>query len=151
MSVLVDTNILLRRIQPHHVHHAVAIESVASLLARGETVHFTLQNISEFWNVVTRPTAVNGLGFEPEFAFSEVKKIERVLTLLPDAPATYEEWKCLVATYAVSGAKVHDARLVAIMNVHGVRRLLTFNAGDFIRFEIEVIHPSAVQNESERL
>ncbi len=144
MSVLVDTNILLRRVQPDHAHHAVAIESVARLLATGEPVHFTLQNISEFWNVATRPIAVNGLGFSPEFALNEVGKIEQVLTLLPDSPAAYEEWKRLVATYAVSGAKVHDARLVAIMNVHGVRRLLTFNTADFVRFEIEAIHPSAV-------
>jgi predicted nucleic acid-binding protein len=144
MSVLVDTNILLRRVQPDHAHHAVAIESVARLLATGEPVHFTLQNISEFWNVATRPIAVNGLGFSPKFVLNEVGKIEQVLTLLPDSPAAYEEWKRLVATYAVSGAKVHDARLVAIMNVHGVRRLLTFNTADFARFEIEAIHPSAV-------
>jgi predicted nucleic acid-binding protein len=67
-----------------------------------------------------------------------------VLTRLPDSPATYEEWKRLVITYAVGGAKVHDARLVAIMNVHGVRRILTFNIADFARFEIEALHPSAV-------
>jgi len=30
------------------------------------------------------------------------------------------------------------------MLVHGVRRILTFNAGDFARFEIEALHPSAV-------
>ena len=41
MSILVDTNILLRRIQPDHVHHAVAIDSVAGLLATGEAVYFT--------------------------------------------------------------------------------------------------------------
>jgi predicted nucleic acid-binding protein len=63
MSVLVDTNILLRRIQPDHEHHTLAIDSVARLLATGEQVYFTLQNISEFWNVMTRPIAVNGLGF----------------------------------------------------------------------------------------
>jgi predicted nucleic acid-binding protein len=67
-----------------------------------------------------------------------------VLTLLPDSPAVYEEWKRLVITYAVSGAKVHDARLVAVMNVHGVRQILTFNTSDFARFEIEALHPSAV-------
>jgi predicted nucleic acid-binding protein len=33
MGVLVDTNVLLRRIQPDHQHHAAAIESVARLLA----------------------------------------------------------------------------------------------------------------------
>jgi predicted nucleic acid-binding protein len=144
MSVLVDTNILLRRIQPDHAHHALAIDSVARLLAAGEQVYFTLQNVSEFWNVMTGPVAANGLGFPPAFALSEVGKIERVLALLPDSPAVYEEWKRLVATYAVTGAKVHDARLVAVMNVHGVRRILTFNTSDFARFEIEALHPSAV-------
>jgi predicted nucleic acid-binding protein len=142
MSVLVDTNILLRRLQPDHVHHAVAMDSVARLLASGEPVHFTWQNIAEFWNVMTRPIAVNGLGLSPEFTLDEVAKIERVLTMLPDVPAAYEEWKRLVAAYAVSGAKVHDARLVALMNVHGVRRILTFNTGDFARFGVEAIIPS---------
>ena len=33
MSILVDTNILLRRTQPAHPDHAVAVESVAPLLA----------------------------------------------------------------------------------------------------------------------
>ena len=107
-------------------------------------MYFSLQNISEFWNVVTRPAAVNGLGFSPQFALNEVAKIEQVLTLLPDVPAVYGEWKRLVSTYGVSGAKVHDARLVALMNVHGLRRLLTFNTADFSRYDIEAIHPSAV-------
>jgi hypothetical protein len=33
MSVLVDTNILLRRTQPGHAQHAVSMKSVARLLA----------------------------------------------------------------------------------------------------------------------
>jgi predicted nucleic acid-binding protein len=145
MNVIVDTNVLLRRIQPDHMHHALAIDSVARLLASGEQVYFTLQNISEFWNVVTRPIAADGLGLSPALALSEVDKIETVLTLLPDSPAVYEEWKRLVATHAVRGIKVHDARLVAVMNVHGVRRILNFNTADFARFEIEVLHPAAVK------
>lgn len=144
MSVLVDTNVLLRRVQPDHLHHGLAIDSVARLLATGEQVYFTWQNISEFWNVMTRPIAVNGLGFSPAFALSEVEKIETALTLLPDSPAAYAEWKRLVTAHDVTGVKVHDARLVALMNVHGVRRILTFNTGDFVRFDIEALHPSAV-------
>jgi predicted nucleic acid-binding protein len=105
MSVLVDTNVLLRRIQPSHEHHALAIDSVARLLAAGEQVYFTLQNISEFWNVMTRPVTANGLGFSPAFALGEAGKIETVLTLLPDTPAAYGEWKRLVSTYAVSGGQ----------------------------------------------
>jgi predicted nucleic acid-binding protein len=144
MSVLVDTNVLLRRTQPTHENHAVAVESVARLLATGEPVHFTLQNIAEFWNVVTRPVGNNGLGFSVALALAEVEKIERVLTLLPDVPALYGEWKRLVVQHGVQGVKVHDARLVAAMNVHNVRRILTFDAGDFARYGIEVLQPSSV-------
>ena len=144
MSVLVDTNVLLRRTQPAHESHAVAVESVARLLATGEPVHFTLQNIAEFWNVVTRPVARNGLGFSVALALAEVEKIERVLTLLPDIPAMYGEWKRLVVQHGVLGVKVHDARLTAAMNVHKVRRILTFDASDFARYGIEVLQPSSV-------
>jgi predicted nucleic acid-binding protein len=144
MSVLVDTNVLLRRTQPSHQSHTAAIESVARLLAADEPVYFTLQNISEFWNVVTRPIVNNGLGLSVAVALGEVEKIERVLTFLPDAPAMYGEWKRLVVQHSVLGTKVHDARLVAAMNIHGVRRILTFDSGDFVRYGVEVVHPSSL-------
>jgi predicted nucleic acid-binding protein len=48
MSVLLDTNVLLRRTQPDHPSHAVAVESVARLLAAGEPVYLALlQNVVE--------------------------------------------------------------------------------------------------------
>jgi predicted nucleic acid-binding protein len=40
----------------------------------------------------------------------------------------------LLAAYPGAGKQVHDANLVAAMLVHGVGRLLTFNATDFQRF-----------------
>jgi predicted nucleic acid-binding protein len=144
MSILVDTNVLPRRTQPDHEHHLVAVESVAVLLGKGETLHFTLQNVSEFWNVATRPLESNGLGFSIDLTLSEVEKIERVLTLLPDTPAIYPVSKRLVAQHSVRGAKVHATRLVAAMNVHSVRSLLTFNSDDFVRFGIEVLRPTSV-------
>ena len=76
-------------------------------------------------------------------ALSEVEKVEAALTLLPDTPAVYPEWKRLVVLHGVLGVKVHDARLVAFMNVHGVRRILTFNAADFLRYGIEILQPSS--------
>jgi predicted nucleic acid-binding protein len=144
MSVLADTNILLRRTQPGHPSHTLAVESIARLLAAAEPVYFTLQNISEFWNVATRPVANNGLGFSIGLALGELEKIERFLTVLPDSPAVYGEWKRLVLRHGVLGSKVHDAKLVATMNVHGVRRVLTFNTEDFSRYDIEAVHPSEV-------
>jgi len=144
MSALVDTNVLLRRTQPDHVHHAVAVESVAKLISAGEPLHFTPQNISEFWNVATRPAENNGLGFSNSLAMREVEKIERLLMLLPDTPAIYPEWKRLIAKHNVRGVKAHDARLVAAMNVHAVPRILTFNVNDFARFGVRAVHPTSI-------
>src|ERR1035437_8238822 len=144
MSILADTNILLRRTQPDHPSHTLAVESVAKLLAAGDPVYYTLQNMSEFWNVATRPTANNGLGFSVALALAEMEKIERCVTVLPDSPAVYGEWKPLVVQHSVLGNKVHDAKLVATMNLHGIRRILTFNTEDFTRYGIEAIQSGVV-------
>jgi len=145
MSVLVDTNILLRSVEPLHPQHAVAVGAVSRLLAESTPVYFTLQNIAEFWNVATRPLANNGLGFSIPSTLAEVEKIEALLTLLPDTPAVYAEWKRIVVEHGVSGVKVHDARLIATMKTHGVSRLLTFDVDDFTRYTgIEVMHPKTV-------
>lgn len=79
MSVLVDTNVLLRRTQRLHETHAVAVQSVAHLLARGEVVYFTMQNIAEYWNVATRQVENNGLGLSAATVSAEVQKIEALL------------------------------------------------------------------------
>ncbi len=44
--------------------------------------------------------------------------------------------------HAVSGIQVHDARLVAVMRVHGIAHILTLNVGDFQRYPgINAVHP----------
>jgi hypothetical protein len=60
MSILADTNILLRRTQPDHPSHTLAVESVAKLLAAAEPVYFTLQNIAEFWMSPRGPWLITG-------------------------------------------------------------------------------------------
>ena len=80
----------------------------------------------------------------PKYRPSRIAASIRILTLLRDSPATYTEWKRLVIKHSVVGVKVHDTRLVAAMNVHGVGRILTFNVDDFARYGIEVLHPSSV-------
>jgi predicted nucleic acid-binding protein len=104
----------------------------------------TAQNIAEFWAAATRSQAQNGLGLAVAVVAAALEHIERVFALLPDEPAIHAVWKWLAMTHGVIGSRVYDARLVAAMMVHGVRRILTFNAGDFARYGIEVIHPSEV-------
>jgi predicted nucleic acid-binding protein len=144
VSVLADTNVLLRQFEPGHSHHRAAVDSIARLILSGEPVHVTAQNVAEFWAAATRSPAQNGLGLTVALVTAALDHIERVLALLPEHPAIYDHWKHLVATHGVIGNQVYDARLVAAMRVHGVGRILTFNAGDFTRYGIEVIHPSTI-------
>jgi predicted nucleic acid-binding protein len=141
MTILVDSNVLLRGLQPEHPSHSVASAAVSRFLDAGERLWVTSQNIAEFWNVATRPTVNYGLGLSTALARWEVDRIERLMALLPDSPAVYPEWKSLVIKHDVIGTKVHDTRLVAAMNVNGIRRILTFNTADFKRYAVETLHP----------
>jgi predicted nucleic acid-binding protein len=120
MSVLIDTNILLRSAQPGHPSCSQATDAVAKLLRQSESVFYCPQTIAEFWNVATRPVGANGLGFSSDEAWKEIESIERVLMLLPDGPGIYPEWKRLVTHHGVRGVQVFDARLAAVANVCGI-------------------------------
>jgi predicted nucleic acid-binding protein len=104
------------------------------------------QNIAEFWNVATRPAELNGFGFSQTEVVHEIASIESLFPVLPDVPAIYGAWKDLVQDHQVQGVKVYDARLVAVMLVHGIDSVLTFNAADFKRFNsISTILPSSIK------
>jgi predicted nucleic acid-binding protein len=107
---------------------------------------FTPQVLAEFWSVCTRPpSARGGFGLPPAGAERRARVIERYFPLLPDSAATYHEWRQLLLRHRVSGAQVHDARLIASMKVYGITHLLTFNADDFTRYlDITVVDPQHV-------
>jgi predicted nucleic acid-binding protein len=83
MRVLVDTNILLRSVQPNHPLCSQATHAVSKLIRQKDAVLFCAQNVAEFWNVATRPADRNGLGLSAEEVLQEVGNIEKALTLLP--------------------------------------------------------------------
>jgi predicted nucleic acid-binding protein len=140
----VDTNILLRSVQPNHPLCSQATYAVSKLIRQKDAVFFCAQNIAD-WNVATRPADRNGLGLSAEEALQEVSSIEKSLALLPDVPAIYRAWKQIVAAHKVQGVKVYDARLAAIMRVYAVESVLTFNSVDFERFtNVRAIHPSSL-------
>ena len=65
---------------------------------------------------------------------NELSRLEEFFSVLRESAEVYSEWKRLVAEHKVQGVKVHDARIVAAMNVHGINRIVTFNADDFRRY-----------------
>jgi predicted nucleic acid-binding protein len=143
MLVLFDSNILLRWQEPHHPDQILVAAAVDRLLISEAVACYTSQNLGELWNVLTRPIDRNGFGMTPTQADRRARAIESRVRLLPDTPDVHIEWRSLLVDYRISGVQVHDARLVASMHIHSVKRILTFNKGDFKRFtDIEAVHPA---------
>lgn len=147
MAYLADTNIITRRVLPTDPQHSVVSAALLTLDRQGETVYITPQNLIEFQALATRPTATNGLGMTPAQASTEARRIEAVYSHLPDTPAIYPLWRNLVDTYAVVGRQVYDARLVAVMQAHGITHLLTLDPTDFRRYAtiITIVEPQNVR------
>jgi predicted nucleic acid-binding protein len=125
MPILIDTNILLRSVQPSHPMHASAVRAMEVLMKREEALVVALQNVAEFWNAATRPAVNNGLGFTIEEAQEELTRIEGFFQVLSENTASYATWKTLLIANRVSGVQVHDARLVAVMKTYGVAQIVT--------------------------
>jgi predicted nucleic acid-binding protein len=129
-----DTNVLLRPADRSHALRPVVRNALRKLRAGGHTFRAAAQNFVEFWNAATRPVTSKGWGLPPANALKMLRIVERVFPLLADSASAYADWRRLVLTFGVLGVQVHDARLVALMRVHGVTHILTLNAADFVRY-----------------
>ncbi len=143
---LVDTNILVRLAEPSEPEHPVCKQAVRRLEDAGETLCLCAQAAIEFWSVATRPKDVRGLGFSPSKAEMALCEAEASLVWLPEPADIAARWRALVNRHQVRGRQVHDTRLVAFMEAHGLTHILTLNTTDFARYtHIAVLHPADVK------
>jgi predicted nucleic acid-binding protein len=145
VACLVDTNVLVRLAVSADPRHLSARRAVEALEEEG--LYAASQNFVELWNVMTRPIQNNGLGQTTTVADQILRGFEQTFSRLPEPAGIYDRWRELVVRFGVSGVKVHDARLVALMLANDVVRILTFNAADFRRYEVlgvRVVEPGEV-------
>jgi predicted nucleic acid-binding protein len=103
-------------------------------ISTGTTLCYTAQIIAEFWNVATRPTDKRGgFGLSTTHVEALVQTIESGMLLLADETeeAVYREWRRIGSNHSVLGFQVYDARLVAVMRIHRIQYILTFNVKGF--------------------
>ena len=93
------------------------------------------------------PGAVGAL-LPPETAdeaIVELSSLKALFSWLDETSAIYGVWEQLVVTTPVVGKNAHDARFVAVMMVHGLTHLLTFNLQDFRQYSgITAVAPADV-------
>lgn len=145
MATLVDTCILLRAFDAHFLECRLIRQALRKALSEGDKLLVTVQNMAEFWNVMTRPLTNNGQGLSPGQAKRRLAIVERLCEVVSEDRTSYSHWKRLVDELTVTGVAVHDARLVAVMLSLGVTRVLTLNDRDFRRYEQEGIGATTPQ------
>ena len=142
MSLLIDTNVLLRLADERSADHSVAEAAIGHLLASNVSLFICAQVLVEFWAVATRPKLANGLGWPSATAAEAVRALRDQFPLLAETPDVLDRWFELVDRCRVAGKRTHDARLAAVLLVHGIQELLTFNTADFPRsWGVEAAHP----------
>jgi predicted nucleic acid-binding protein len=141
--VFLDTNIVLRLLDPAAPEHPQVRAAIETLEASHDTLVIGLQVLVEMWVVATRPTANNGLGWSPAVARAVLDAMRSRFPLLREDDSTALRWLDLVTGLPVVGKRAHDARIAALMTTNSVQHILTLNVDDFRSMPgIVAIHPA---------
>lgn len=135
-AILLDTSVLLRELHVSDAYHPLVVQSLETLVGAGWMTFVAPQCLQEYWAVATRPQeARGGLGLSVERVAQDIVQILSAHELVAETPDLFHEWREVVARYHVLGRQVWDARIAAMMKLHGIPHLLTFNTQDFQRFD----------------
>jgi len=100
----------------------------------------TFQIAREFLVILTRGNVFES-NFTVDEALIELESILLSMSLLDENNRSFQCLLELISRYEVKGKKIHDTNIVALMITHGIKRLMTYNINDFIRFNEIVLEP----------
>ncbi|MCU0446671.1 MAG: type II toxin-antitoxin system VapC family toxin [Microscillaceae bacterium] len=132
--IILDANILLRYKEENSAQHIEVREKVEQLFLIGEVLVLAPQSLYEFYVVATRPKSANGLGMDKKDVLIEIQDIKSTFNLLSETKSVYGFWEKLIENFEINGKTAHDARIVAFMQAHQIKKLYTLNVADFQRF-----------------
>ena len=134
-TLFVDTNVLLIATDESRSLHQEAMQLLAGSVTQYLSLATSGQVLREYLVVATRPVDVNGLGLSTEVAVANVNEFLDGFNMCDETVEVSSRLRQLALTHNLSGKRLHDANIVATMEVHGIRALVTENAGDFAPFE----------------
>lgn len=142
--LFVDTNVLVYATDANSPWQRAAICALEDWRRAGTQLCLSVQVLREYFAVVTWPAP--GQTTPPEWTaiLANLATFRANFLVLEDNASVSEELARLAQQFAVLGRQIHDANLVAVMRMTGVRDLLTHNTVDFVRFSPLIqVHPLA--------
>jgi len=140
---LVDANVLVYAHYQQSEHHAASKALLTSAEAGQVALCVTSQVLAEFYSVITNPRRVSP-PFEPDEAVAALDHVLALpgISILPLPSDVPKRWIELARDRALRGKRVFDLQLIATMQASAIRRIYTYNLGDFSGFVgIEAIRP----------
>ena len=141
--VLLHTNILVHAADLDSPFFRKAKE-IRDKAANGELIAcISLQNLSEFYSVITNPSQVEK-PLTPSQAKEEVEKYlaSENIKKLEIKQTTISATVALAEKYNVAKQNIYDTQIVATMIENGIVKIITRNNDDFAAFEeIEAENP----------
>ncbi len=132
--IALDTNILVYAHRADSPFHEAAFQRVAELAEGPATWAIPWPCVHEFLAIVTHPRIyLPATPLARALAQVDAWLESPNLALLAESTAHWEIFRRLLEAGRVSGAQVHDARIVALCRQHGVRELWSADR-DFGRF-----------------
>ena len=132
--IAIDTNILVYAHREDSPWHDAAFAAVVELAEGRRVWAIPWPCIHEFLAIVTHPRI-----FSPPTPLAAA--IDQVgawleapgLVLLAETEGYWIQFRKIIEAGRISGGQIHDARIAALCNLHGVRELWTADR-DFTRF-----------------
>jgi predicted nucleic acid-binding protein len=131
--LFVDTNILIFATNELSEWHLPAERSLQEARQLGIDLIISSQVLREYLAAATRISII-GNGLPLPKILENVRIFRNEFIVVEDNPFVLDALIDIFQKVQVAGKQVHDANIVATMQVHGLKHLLTHNIADFSRF-----------------
>jgi predicted nucleic acid-binding protein len=131
--VFIDTNILVYARAAQSPFHNAALQVIQSLDDSGVEIWISRQILREYLSTLTRPQQfTNPLSLET--LIEDIRLFQTRFRVAEDNRQVTQQLLTLMEQIYIGGRQVHDANIVATMQIYGISQLLTHNIADFNRF-----------------
>jgi len=130
-ELFIDTNILVYATSQKSPLYDQANKKLALASDTGIALIISPQIIREYLSATTR-NLHNSQAYDD--IIYNIQMFQNDFHIVDDNKTVVSALEKLVQAYSVSGKQVHDANIVATMQVYGIKYLLTHNICDFDRY-----------------
>lgn len=132
-AVFIDTNVLVYANIQEAPLYSQAQAALEQLWNAGTELWVSRQVLREYIAVCTRPQTFS-YPIPMTVVEAQIRLILEQYQVADEDMRITEKLLALLTEVPCGGRQVHDANIVATMQVYGIRHVLTHNVGDYARF-----------------